>query len=80
MKVYKLSLPLSVPGKAEVPGTPISVGLDGDGHPVVWFLTDGRPAEVVGVWTGSEVHPGALLFLGTVVERDGMVWHFWWGR
>ena len=60
--------------------TVLSIGLDGEGEPAVWFsCSPGRPSasfEVIVTATGEPV-PDDGRFIGTFSPRVGLIFHGW---
>jgi hypothetical protein len=59
-----------------IPGTPISCGPDRSGNGCIWYLTDGKPARVLTIFTGQEFARAVIRPLGTLMNVGGYVWHF----
>lgn len=60
----------------------LHLGVDGDGVRCLWFAVDPGSTmtemEIITVGTGWEL-PHVGDFLGTLIGRDGLVWHFFCG-
>lgn len=82
-KVHKARLSL-LEHPVEIPGPPLSMGIDGDGYAAVWYLAYDAPQPHTVEWrpTGAEVPGGApWVYFGTATieyPHGNFVLHAWY--
>ena len=76
MKVYKTHLSSFHGTTDRIDGQPISVALDREGLPTVWFIAGTDPVGVTCVWTGKTTIVDCDQFIGTVVHPSGLTLHY----